>query len=123
LEILKVLWRTGPAGLGAVRGALQGSRPVASTTVATMLKLMAEKGLVRREDGPKGYLWSAAVDEGATRSGLLRKLVDLAFEGSARRMIAHLFEAGDLSDQDRAAIRRMLDARRAKRPPKGGERS
>jgi BlaI family penicillinase repressor len=123
LGILKILWRVGPAELGTIRAALQESRPVASTTVATMLKLMREKGLVQRGDGPRGYLWSASVSQEATRSGLLGKLLNIAFDGSAHRLVAHLFEEGKLSDQDRDAIRRMLDSQQPKRSSKRGARS
>jgi BlaI family transcriptional regulator, penicillinase repressor len=109
LEILNVLWDSGPVDLGTVRAALLSKRPVATTTVATMLKLMREKGLVERADGPKGYLWSAKVSRKSARSGLLGKLLDLAFDGSARGLVAHMLEAGKLSAGDRDAIRKLLD--------------
>jgi predicted transcriptional regulator len=112
---LNVLWRLGPAELGAVRGALSGAKPAAATTVATMLGVMREKGLVAREDGPRGYLWSAAVSQEATRTTLLGRLVDAAFDGSASRLVAHLVASGELSDADRESIRKLLDARRPKR--------
>ena len=54
LEILKVLWEQGPSGLSAVCAGLRKGRPVATTTVATMLKLMQEKGLVDRGEAPAG---------------------------------------------------------------------
>ena len=47
LEILKVLWEQGPAGLGPIHAAIQENRPVALTTIATTLKTMLAKGLVR----------------------------------------------------------------------------
>ena len=84
---------------------------------------MREKGFVERGDGPRGYLWSASVSLEATRSGLLRKLLNLAFDGSAHRLVAHLVEEGKMSDQDRDAIRRMLDSQQSEHPSKGGARS
>ena len=126
MEVLKVLWRLGPSGLGAIRDGVGEARPLASTTIATMLKLMREKGLVDRADGPKGYVWSAKVGERATRSGLLRRLMNLAFDGSAHRLVAHLLEDDKLGDADREAIRKLLDddepAVPAPKPPrrKGG---
>jgi predicted transcriptional regulator len=124
LEILKVLWEAGPSELGQVRAALIKVRPVATTTVATMLKVMMSKGLVRRDDGPRGYLWSAAVSQSAARSGLLGSLLDRVFDGSARRLVAHMLEEGKLSGQDREAIRRMLDDHdpAGNRPGKGRRR-
>lgn len=121
LEILKILWQTGPAGLGQIHAVLEERRGVAFTTVATMLKMMLTKGLVQRDDGPRGYLWNARVSRKATVSGLLGKLVQHLFDGSARRLVAHLIEEGELDDRDREEIMQILQAQRdasTKPPPK-----
>jgi predicted transcriptional regulator len=60
MEILTILWEIGPTEFGQIRSALQQKRSVASTTVATMLKVMLGKDLVKRRDSPGGYLWSAS---------------------------------------------------------------
>src|SRR5262245_41883009 len=96
LEILKVLWEIGPTGLGTIHSALQERKAVAITTVATMLKMMLAKDLVRREDGPRGYAYSARVSHKAAASGLVGKLLQHVFDGSARRLVAHLIEEGQL---------------------------
>jgi len=125
LEILKILWETGPTGLGQIHTVLQERRGVATTTVATMLKMMLAKELVQREDGPRGYLWSARVSRKAAVSGLLGKLLQHVFDGSARRLVAHLIQEGDLDDHERAEILDLLktqsdkDKKRAPRK-KGG---
>lgn len=116
LAILQVLWSEGPSGLGMVHDALRASRPVALTTVATTLKVMLDKGLVRREDGPKGYVWSAATTRREAAAGMLGKILDHIFDGSARGLVAHLIEGGALDDRDRRAIREMLDAADAPKP-------
>jgi predicted transcriptional regulator len=115
LEILKILWTAGPSELGQVVSALNRSRTVAATTVATTLKVMMQKGWVERDQGPRGYLWSAKVSRGRTTSGLLMRLVDRAFDGSAGRLVARLVEDGALTDRDREEIRRLLEAEDAPR--------
>src|SRR5271170_3117415 len=112
LEILKVLWETGPAGLGQIHAVLQERRVVAITTVATMLKMMLAKELVKRQDGPRGYLWSARVSREAAVSGLLGKLLQHMFDGSARRLVAHLIEEGGLDDRERAEMVKLLKSHR-----------
>ena len=109
LAILTVLWEHGPTGLGKVHEALQATRPVALTTVATTLNVMLGKHLVKREDGPRGYAWSAAASRSATAAGLLGKVVRHVFDGSARGLVAHLIEEGELDERDRQAIRDLLD--------------
>src|SRR5687768_8772494 len=101
LEILKLLWDAGPSELGRVTAALNQDRKVATTTVATMLKVMLDKGLVERKHGARGYRWAAKVSRQAAESGLTHKLIDRLFEGSARRLVAHLIEDGKLSAADR----------------------
>ncbi|QEH39251.1 Penicillinase repressor (plasmid) [Aquisphaera giovannonii] len=109
LEVLRVLWGSGPAGLGQVHASIQQTRPVALTTIATTLKTMLEKGLVGREDGPKGYLWKAVATRESTATGLVGKIVQHVFDGSARRLVAHLIEEGALDDRDRDEIRALLE--------------
>ncbi len=110
LEILRILWQSGPSELGRICSAIRRRRPVATTTVATMLAVMLEKGLVKRAQGPRGYLWSARATQRATASQVLRKLIDHVFEGSGQRLVAHLLQEGKLSEADREKIREMLDA-------------
>ena len=115
LEILRVLWEHGAAELGTVCQALRQHRQVATTTVATMLKVMLDKALVKRSDGARGYLWSARVTQKATQRKLLRKLIASAFEGSASGLVSHMVEGGDLTLDDWDEIRRLL----AQRPRSG----
>lgn len=113
LEILNVLWDLGPVGLGKVHEAVNEKRPVAMTTVATMLKTMLAKGLVRRDDGVRGYAWSAEVSREAAATGLVGKLLGHVFDGSARRLVAHLIQDGRLDDRERKEILDLLQS-----PPK-----
>jgi BlaI family penicillinase repressor len=124
LEILKVLWEIGPAGLGPIHSALRERKEVAITTVATMLKMMLAKNLVRREDGPRGYAYSARVSRKAAASGLVGKLLQHVFDGSARRLVAHLIEEGQLDDSEREELRSILSAEVDRTPAsvKKGER-
>jgi predicted transcriptional regulator len=109
LEILKALWDQGPSGLKVICDALRKVRPVATTTVATMLKLMQEKGLVERSEAARGSVYSARVSREAASTSLVRRLMDLVFDGSARRLVTHMLETEELSARDRDEIRRLLD--------------
>ena len=108
LEILKILWDSGPAGLGQIHSVLHERRGVAITTVATMLKMMLAKELVERGDGPRGYLWKARVSRKATVSGMIGKLLQHVFDGSAHRLVAHLVQEGELDEGERKEIAALL---------------
>jgi BlaI family penicillinase repressor len=122
MEILKVLWAIGPAELGRIRAMMQQRRPVATTTIATMLKVMLGKKLVKRSDGERGYVWSARVSRTRTATELVRKVLDHVFDGSAHRLIAHLLEEKGLDSTERDEIRKLLelyDARKIKLDEEG----
>ena len=109
LELLQVLWQTGPCGLGQICTTLRLRRPIATTTVATILKVMLDKKLVHRRGTPRGYLWSAKTTRQSAATGMVRKLVDMVFDGSAQRLVAHLLESDQLSDRERKELRRLID--------------
>ena len=112
LEILQVLWQHGPTTLSTICEALRRTRPQATTTVATILKVMLDKRLVQRRKGGRTYLWSARATRDATASSILGRLTDRVFDGSAGRLVAHLLEDGQLTADELTELRRMLDEKK-----------
>ena len=112
LAIMRILWQQGEATVAEVHSRLLEERGLAPTTVATMLKVMLEKGLVERVRGERHYRWSARVSQDNATSGLLRQLIDAAFDGSAKRMVAHLMEHGKIGDKERREIIDLVGAHR-----------
>jgi len=108
LEILQTLWQLGPARLSDICAALRQQRPVATTTVATMLKVMQGKKLVTRHKAGGGARWAARQGRDATARALVRDMVDRVFDGSARKLVSHLVDHGHLSEADRRTIRQLL---------------
>jgi predicted transcriptional regulator len=109
LEILRVFWGRGPSSLADVCEALRQNREVATTTVATMLRVMFDKGLVRRKRSGRGHQWSAAVSHEAAARSMVGKIVDGIFDGSASRLVAHLVEGGQLSAAELTELRELID--------------
>jgi len=116
LEILKILWESGPAELKTIRDGLQQERKVATTTIATMLGVMLDKGLVKRVTGQRGYRWSATMSREAAARGMLGKLVDRLFDGSASLLVAHLIEDGKLSENERRQIESLIHGKKSSKP-------
>ncbi|MEX2187910.1 MAG: BlaI/MecI/CopY family transcriptional regulator [Pirellulales bacterium] len=116
LEILKILWESGPTELKTIRDGLRQERIVATTTIATMLGVMLEKGLVRRTNGPRGYRWSAVMSRKTAARSMLGKIVDRMFDGSASLLVAHLIEDGKLTDAERKKIESMLHVKKPSKP-------
>jgi len=121
LEIFRVLWERDSATLGEICESLRRERQVATTTVATMLGVMLEKGLVRRKKATRGHQWSAAVTHDSAAGSLVGKLVDGVFDGSASRLVSHLVEGGKLSQDELAELRQLIDVNSHKSARKGAK--
>jgi predicted transcriptional regulator len=82
---------------------------VATTTVASMLKIMLDKGLVKRTGAARGATWSAAVTHKSAAKRMVNKLVDHLFDGSADRLVAHMIEGGQLTRKQMNELRELLN--------------
>jgi BlaI family transcriptional regulator, penicillinase repressor len=108
LEILQILWDAGPLSLSQLCEKIRAQRPVATTTVATMLTVMLNKKLVRRARVARGSLWSARPSRKSTATGMVSGLLDRLFDGSAKTLVAHLIEDGRLTASQRREILELL---------------
>jgi predicted transcriptional regulator len=88
IDCMKVLWRSGEASVAQVRAGLP--RPLAYTTVMTVLDRMAAKGVVARRKQGRAYLYSAALDQEAARNAAVARLLENYFEGDRRALAAYL---------------------------------
>lgn len=109
LAILRVLWERGPSTVRNVKEALDRSRPTGYTTALKLMQIMAEKGLLKRDERERTHVYRAAVSEGQTQRRLVRDLVDRVFGGSARGLVVQALAARPASAGELAEIRKLLD--------------
>ncbi len=112
LEVLKVLWRIGPATVRDVMAELDEHRPRAYTSVMSLMNVMAEKRLLKRERNGRAYVYHPLWSEEATLGGLVSDLCKRAFEGSTKALVAHLLEQTSPSAEELDEIRRFIEAYR-----------
>jgi BlaI family transcriptional regulator, penicillinase repressor len=109
LEILRVLWRRGAATVREVHQELHPRRPVGYTTALKLMQIMAEKGLVSRDQSARTHVYKAAVSEKNTRRRLVSDLLDRAFDGSALGLVMQALSARRASAEEIERIRELLD--------------
>ncbi len=88
LECIKVLWRVPAASVAQVRAAL--TRPLAYTTVMTVLDRMSVKGAVTRRKAGRAYLYSAALPRDTARARAVQQLVSDFFDNDPRALAQYL---------------------------------
>ena len=109
LEILRVLWTHGPSTVRDVLERLEEHRPTGYTTALKLLQIMADKGLVRRDERARGHVYAARMPEQETQRQLVRDLVDRAFGGSASKLVLHALSTRKTPRAELARIRELLD--------------
>ena len=111
LRIMKVLWQTAPAGVAEVQQQLDGE-PLAYTTVATMLRKMEDRGLLRHREEGRRFLYEPAVSAGDVTRSMADDLVDRLFQGSLADTVSHLLETREVSTQELAQLEHLIQLRR-----------
>jgi BlaI family transcriptional regulator, penicillinase repressor len=112
LAILRVLWARGPSTVRQVHDVLARERHAAYTTALKLLQIMAEKGLVRRDETERTHIYHARLTEEQTQRQLVRDLLDRAFGGSASKLVMQALAARRASPEELGEIRDLIDARR-----------
>jgi predicted transcriptional regulator len=110
LEILHVLWRRGPSAVREVHEEISLKRSTGYTTVLKLMQIMAEKGLVKRDEENRAHIYHAAITESDVQRGFTDDLADRVFGGSAHRLALHALGSKKATPEELAEIRRLLDA-------------
>jgi len=114
LAILRVLWERGPSTVRQVHEAMADTRDTGYTTTLKLMQIMADKGLVSRNEESRTHIYAASAGEEQTQHQLVKDLVDRAFGGSAATLVMRALSA-NTSDEELQEIRQLIDDYREKR--------
>ena len=109
LEILTVLWSGGPSTVRQVHEVLNRRKATQYSTVLKFMQIMAEKGLVRRDEKQRAHIYEAADPRERTQRQLAGDLLQRAFGGSARNLLMGALSARKTSKRELAELRKLLD--------------
>ncbi len=112
LKILQALWERREATVAVVHDSLGGSDRYAYTTVATMLRKMEARGLVRHRADGRTFIYQPAVDEADVSRGMMDHLIDRIFEGSLAEAVNHLLNTRDVSHGELRQLEKLIAARK-----------
>ena len=109
LEILTVLWSIGPATVREVHDVIGRRRPAQYSTVLKFMQIMAEKGLVRRDQKQRAHIYEATRPREWTQRQLAGDLLERAFAGSAKALLVGALSARKTTKKELAEISKLLD--------------
>jgi predicted transcriptional regulator len=111
LTLMQAVWERGSATAAEVTQTLRKERPLADTTIHTVLAKLREKGyleLIPTVERSLRFGPRVPREQVARRS--LRQLLDEFFGGSPRRLMAHLIQHEKVDETELAEIRKLFRA-------------
>lgn len=109
LEIMKVVWERPASTVRDVYEMLRERKPVAYTTVMTMMNILETKGhLVKRPAG-RAYVYEPAQAKTQVISNMVQDFLDRVFNGAAQPLLLNLVQDRKVSKDDLDEISRLID--------------
>jgi BlaI family transcriptional regulator, penicillinase repressor len=109
LAILRVLWTEGPLSVRDVQAMLDRSKPTGYTTVLKTMQIMADKGLVDRDDTVRPQIYRPRYSEDRTQKQLLTDLIQRVYGGSVKALVLHAIGTQKPSAEDLEKITKLLE--------------
>lgn len=121
MAITRVLWDKGEASAAEVQVAMRRSRPLAITTVSTLLGRLEKKGIVAHRTVGRTFVYSARVSELDMRRKAIAGMIRNLFRGNPSEVVGQILSERDVGEQDLERMRKLIqDARVAERKKSQG---
>ncbi|OFW06602.1 MAG: hypothetical protein A3H96_13130 [Acidobacteria bacterium RIFCSPLOWO2_02_FULL_67_36] len=111
IAVMQILWERQRATLGEIRSALRRARPIATTTVATVLSRLEQSGFVEHREGERSRIYVPRIRHEDFQRSQAQGLVDRLFGGRASELVAHLVRESEIDDEELAHLRRLIRKR------------
>ena len=109
LAIMKVVWDLETTTVRDVYERLRARRPVAYTTVLTMMKILEQKGYVTKERADRAFVYRPARPRQQVLGGMVREFVDRVFDGAPGDLLVHLAKDNKLTDKQRRIVKQLIE--------------
>lgn len=114
LEIMHAFWRGGELTAAQVRQQLAAAgRNLAYTTVATLVRILLDKGYLKQTNQQRPFTYRAARSFSDVSQRIVGDLVNRVFHGSRAALLLQLMEDDELTDAERAILQRLVEEENA----------
>jgi BlaI family penicillinase repressor len=111
LAVLRVLWDRSEATVAEMQRALHADRPLAATTIATLLSRLEKRGIVAYRTVGRQYVYRALLSEQDARQHALVEVTKGLFEGDIATMVSQLLSSHELRRGDLARVKALVEAK------------
>ena len=109
-EVMEIVWQySEPVSVRTVTEILQRKRKIAYTTVMTIMGRLVDKGLLKRKESGKAYMYQPAFSKEKFLTRISRQIIKNFMSSFGDVAVAHFVEeVGKLSSAKRTELRRLL---------------
>jgi predicted transcriptional regulator len=108
LAIMKIVWRLNKATVRDVYETMRETRPVAYTTMMTMMKILEEKGYLKKTLVDRTHVYKPVKPRQQVMGAMVRDFVDRVFDGAPSALLLHLAKSNTLTEEQRRAIKQLI---------------
>lgn len=108
-EVMRLVWDAGEVQVDEVHRTIQAARPIAYTTVMTVMSRLAARGFLQRHRSGRAYVYRPAVPREQLASSTLREWMQRYWGGRVGPAVSFLVGSQKLSAEDLAHLRQLVD--------------
>jgi predicted transcriptional regulator len=121
-EIMRILWDYGEQKPSEIQG--RYPRRIKNAALRFQLKVLLEKGHVRRQKIGKAYYYKAVTPRKGAFKKMAQRMAEIYCQGSASGLIAELIKTEELSNEEIRELKKLAEAKHTGHlPKKGGKKS
>jgi predicted transcriptional regulator len=109
LAIMKVVWAMKRATVRQVYETLREKRPIAYTTVMTMMKILEDKGYLKKALVERAHVYQPVKPRQQVIGAMVRDFLDRVFDGVPDRLLVHLARDGGLTDKQKRIVNQLIE--------------
>jgi BlaI family penicillinase repressor len=109
LAIMKIVWRLETATVRDVYEVMRKTRPVAYTTVMTMMGVLEDKGYLAKKSQGRAHAYTPTKPRHQVVGAMVRDFVDRVFDGASSALLLHLAKDSRLTERQRKAVQRIVE--------------
>ena len=111
LQLMNIIWSLKECTVKDVQTEISKDRELAYTSVATIMKILESKGILKSSKNDKAHIYTSRISKEYYEKHSLEHLAENLFQGDSSMMVMRLLDNSNFSQKDLQAIKEVLQSR------------
>ena len=109
LEMMNILWKIEPCTINQISEKLAKDRDLAYTSVATIIRILEQKGVLESKKENRSYIYSALISKEEYELSSLSHLITNVFDGEPSLLVKRLLNNKNMNKKELSEIHKLLE--------------